>query len=368
MSDERDSDDAASDMQLSQSEVDQINDDMDVEEEEVQEEPEEQDAAMDEEDEEKDVEVEEEDLPDETSELDALSPSQTPDDQDMGPAPTPRLRIKLKLPAHSGSTQTAETTPNDAGPSSSSRRDTSRGSDIESEDEDEDADEDADGDSSQSESVANTGRSGRALTARQAVLANVVDPSHVALSAQPSGRKKKQLTEIEMALKREETARKRKNLSEKKLEDEKQETINRLLKKQSRGRGRRNALSTAEDRVQVVNAAELDEDGDAGPEAAPPTMYRWISTTRGANGAEDGGEKMRLLFSVPVNALPPAEAADNASTTMDVDPEPDRSRDKPSPQCDVQGCMERRKYRLVRDFAKGACGMSHLKMLEAQVA
>ena len=42
------------------------------------------------------------------------------------------------------------------------------------------------------------------------------------LSAEPTNsRKKKQLTELEMALKREETARKRKNLSEKKLEDEK---------------------------------------------------------------------------------------------------------------------------------------------------
>ena len=41
-------------------------------------------------------------------------------------------------------------------------------------------------------------------------------------SAEPTNsRKKKQLTELEIALKREETARKRKNLSEKKLEDEK---------------------------------------------------------------------------------------------------------------------------------------------------
>ena len=80
---------------------------------------------------------------------------------------------------------------------------------------------------------------GRTLTARQAVLANVVDPTHVSLSEslvrmclgltsfnalvdQPaSGRKKKPLTELEIALKREETARKRKNLTEKKLEDEK---------------------------------------------------------------------------------------------------------------------------------------------------
>jgi Ino eighty subunit 2 len=79
------------------------------------------------------------------------------------------------------------------------------------------------------------------LTARQAVLANVVDPTHVSLSEsqietlafflspspnasidQPaSGRKKKPLTDLEIALKREETARKRKNLTEKKLEDEK---------------------------------------------------------------------------------------------------------------------------------------------------
>ena len=37
----------------------------------------------------------------------------------------------------------------------------------------------------------------------------------------PNPRKKKPLTEIEIALKREETARKRRNLTEKKLEDEK---------------------------------------------------------------------------------------------------------------------------------------------------
>ena len=37
----------------------------------------------------------------------------------------------------------------------------------------------------------------------------------------PNPRKKKPLTELEMALKREETARKRKTISEKKLEDEK---------------------------------------------------------------------------------------------------------------------------------------------------
>jgi len=47
-------------------------------------------------------------------------------------------------------------------------------------------------------------------------------PNPDALVDQPaSGRKKKPLTDLEIALKREETARKRKNLTEKKLEDEK---------------------------------------------------------------------------------------------------------------------------------------------------
>lgn len=46
--------------------------------------------------------------------------------------------------------------------------------------------------------------------------------THDADSAEPTAsKKKKHLTDSELALRREETARKRKNLSEKKLEDEK---------------------------------------------------------------------------------------------------------------------------------------------------
>ena len=59
------------------------------------------------------------------------------------------------------------------------------GSDIESEDED-DEDEDDDVTSTRSTSVATAGPGGRALTARQAVLRNVVDSSHVSLSASRS--------------------------------------------------------------------------------------------------------------------------------------------------------------------------------------
>jgi Ino eighty subunit 2 len=78
------------------------------------------------------------------------------------------------------------------------------------------------------------------MTTRQAVLASVVDSSHVSLSDsyllslllisilnnlhcvdEGSKSKKQPLNETELALRREEIARKRKNLSEKKLEDEK---------------------------------------------------------------------------------------------------------------------------------------------------
>jgi Ino eighty subunit 2 len=79
------------------------------------------------------------------------------------------------------------------------------------------------------------------MTTRQAVLASVVDSSHVFLSdsyllffssflnsttlcciEEGSRSKKQPLNETELALRREETAtRKRKNLGEKKLEDEK---------------------------------------------------------------------------------------------------------------------------------------------------
>ncbi|KZT06842.1 uncharacterized protein LAESUDRAFT_139767 [Laetiporus sulphureus 93-53] len=288
----------------------------------------------------------------------------------------PRLKIKLKLPA-SGSVQTALSTSEETG-GTSSRREASRDSDIESEEEDEvesedeeeEEDEEDDDQSTRSASVATSGTASRTLTARQAVLANVVDSSHVSLGERHHPRRRKQLTEMEIALKREETARKRKNLSEKKLEDEKMETINRLLKKQSRGKGRRNALSTAEDKptplASTANLADVDaEDGDvAASEPVAPTMYRWISTSRasGADAKSSSDKKMLLSFSIPAVLLPSEEAR---TAKMDVDEEP---RAAQMPECDVQGCTERRKYRLVKDWSRGACGMSHLKLLEAQLS
>ncbi len=157
------------------------------------------------------------------------------------------------------------------------------------------------------------------------------------------------------------------------------ETINRLLKKQSRARGKRNALATAEDRPGPGEAAgEGEEEETVEVAVPPPTMYRWVSSARSpSTPAEGEGEKtervMTLSFSVPVSVLPHQEGGEDA---MQVDggsgslpvPPPPRLPPATPPKCDVQGCTSLRKYRLVRDFQKGACGLGHLKVLEAQVA
>lgn len=156
------------------------------------------------------------------------------------------------------------------------------------------------------------------------------------------------------------------------------ETINRLLKKQSRARGKRNALSTAEDRPGPGEVAGEGEEEETVEVAAPsPTMYRWVSSARSPSTPVRGeGEKadriMTLSFSVPVFALP-QEGSEDA---MQVDgrngslflPPPQRLPPATPPNCDVQGCTSLRKYRLVQDFHKGACGLNHLRALEAQVA
>ncbi|KAG6815743.1 hypothetical protein H0H87_011710 [Tephrocybe sp. NHM501043] len=243
------------------------------------------------------------------------------------------------------------------------------------------------------------------LTTRQAVLASVMDSSHVSLG---SGRQKKApLNETELALRREETARKRRNMTEKKLEDEKAETINRLLKKQSRPRKKRGTaqrtdmddvvLDTRSNSNSVYNpsntpttkpkkprkaaAAAGDEDGeeedgddeegldDAGDDAEDetpperereptkvPTMYRWVSTSR-IPGAAEGKEDvatMQITFSVPVSAIP---------APFPEIPPPVQVVPRPT-TCAAPGCGKPFRYRLVSDWTRGACGIACLKALE----
>ncbi|KAF8514005.1 hypothetical protein BU17DRAFT_52869 [Hysterangium stoloniferum] len=208
------------------------------------------------------------------------------------------------------------------------------------------------------------------MTARQAVLASMVGAEHVELgSGGPS--RKKQLTSEEIALRREETARKRKNLNEKKLEDEKTETINRLLKKQSsRSRAKRTALNSSvvptpqsphsgnenendSDAAGVggggINANTNTSTTDPRLRTIPGPAWRWISTQEG------------FILGIP-KEVEPVVGVTPASAMTKAEKKP------PAPAiCDVRGCREKRKYRLVGDFTKGACGMPHLKLLGGKV-
>lgn len=96
------------------------------------------------------------------------------------------------------------------------------------------------------------------------------------------------------------------------------------------------------------------------------------------DGQDEGGtrtkvvedRKMVLSFSVPISILPPppeAIALNAASASMDVDDtssQSTRPKTNTTSLCDVDGCGKGRKYRLVKDWERGACGMEHLKALE----
>ncbi|RDB14982.1 hypothetical protein Hypma_016176 [Hypsizygus marmoreus] len=257
----------------------------------------------------------------------------------------------------------------------------------------------------------------RPMTTRQAVLASVLDSTHVSLTG--SRQKKAPLNETELALRREETARKRKNLTEKKLEDEKAETINRLLKKQSKPRTKRTTaqrtdrdmddvppgsiVATRSNSVSAPKRKIREELGEAGDEEEEegegddrserdvplPTMYRWISTSRvpvppavDADGdvIVDAAPTMRISFSVPLSVRPaPPPVGENESQAQteavlhplqpcDNENEDERRRNTRPKVCAAPGCGKPVRYRLVRDWAQGACGMTCLKTLEAAEA
>ena len=171
----------------------------------------------------------------------------------------------------------------------------------------------------------------------------------------------------------------------------KAETINRLLKKKSGTRNRRNPLASAEDRTPATHTGngtpaegEVDEDesgevATAGAGAVVPvvevipTRYRWLSTLRSSPDAPPG-DKMFLSFSVPTSLLPTIhQSAPDVDADGDVKMETMHGQEPPKkPQapstavCDVEGCSAKRKYRLVLDWERGACGMDHLHVLERQ--
>jgi Ino eighty subunit 2 len=135
-------------------------------------------------------------------------------------------------------------------------------------------------------------------------------------------------------------------------------------------RGSRKA--TNDEEAEDEDVVDEDEAGGEHEEVLEmkvvPTMYRWISTSRvpvtqGDNeNWEETGERekeMRITFSVPISVLPP-------STLTGAAVEPTKSAPLARPQkCAAPGCGKPFKYRLVKDWTKGACGIGCLKILEA---
>ena len=113
-----------------------------------------------------------------------------------------------------------------------------------------------------------------------------------------------------------------------------------MLKKQSR-RGKKAATAD-------------DEDADPDAEDVPavptptvnPTSFTWVSSSK--------PDSSFLSFSVPQSFIDTLNASARGPA-----PEP-----KPTPICDVAGCTQPRKYKLVRDPSRGGCGMEHLKALQ----
>src|ERR1700744_6492767 len=106
------------------------------------------------------------------------------------------------------------------------------------------------------------------------------------------------------------------------------ETINRLLKKKSGTRNRRNALASADARTPATQTGngtpaegEPEEEESSEVIAVPiieviPTSYRWISTMQPVPDAP-GEEKMTLSFSVPASLFLRAEIS-NGQHVPDV--------------------------------------------------
>ncbi|KAG5735549.1 hypothetical protein E4T56_gene11080 [Termitomyces sp. T112] len=248
---------------------------------------------------------------------------------------------------------------------------------VESEDEEigsEDGDGDGDGEMDSLEDVEDEEveyqNTKHPLTSRQAALASVMDPSHVSLESMRSRRGRgrgrgRLIGEAEMRLRKEETARKRKNFVEKRLEDEKAETINRLLKKQSRPRGKRGkdnniAPPAADADSDEGNAMDEDTPPDDALQPPPPTMYRWISTSHVHPASTE--PCMSLTFSVPPSVVPSPSQTQAQGGHYEVNP----AAPPPRPtSCAAPGCGRPFRYRLVKDWTRGACGMECLKVLEA---
>ena len=77
------------------------------------------------------------------------------------------------------------------------------------------------------------------------------------------------------------------------------------------------------------------------------------------------GVPNEILSTVPASASE-ADGVDASDEMKGSGGFPVNEPPKPRPPavCDVLGCEAKRKYRLVHDFERGACGMAHLQILK----
>ena len=101
------------------------------------------------------------------------------------------------------------------------------------------------------------------------------------------------------------------------------------------------------DAVLGAVAGSVDQKGTtiSGP------VWRWVSNRSG------------MRVGVPNEVLSTGIGTGDAAKVGGELPVDELPKPRPPAICDVQGCSARRKYRLVRDFERGACGLEHLNIL-----
>ncbi|KAI8354744.1 hypothetical protein B0O80DRAFT_385968 [Mortierella sp. GBAus27b] len=168
---------------------------------------------------------------------------------------------------------------------------------------------------------------GGQLTKRQRSKLDVQDSSLELFELPAASSRKRHQTEEELALKKSEMTRRRKNLSAQRAEQDKLDTINRLLKKQA-GKHKKGT-----------------QDEDEGGEE------------RKADTSEVEAE-VRNRFMIPSTYL-------RAMYRTPVVPLKEPQYPAPRAKCAVSKCEQLWKYRGTKS-KKVACGLEHLKIVEAE--
>ncbi|KAI7823512.1 PAPA-1-like conserved region-domain-containing protein [Gamsiella multidivaricata] len=221
---------------------------------------------------------------------------------------------------------------------------------------------------------------GGQLTKRQRSKLDVHDVSLELFELPVASSRKRHQTEEELALKRSEITRRRKNQSAQRAEQDKLETINRLLKKQAgkRKKGAQDDDEGGEDRRNDNN------EGAAASRSRfrPPSSYLRISYRADGTTLSIPEESLNdvpgwMQHSIPASGekLVSDEKEIAWTTTgehriieiMEEPVVPLKEPQYPAPKgrCSVSKCEQQWKYRGPRS-KKVACGLEHLKLMEAE--